>query len=678
MTRRALAVAGAAGFSAAALATLVASMLHRTGGTLCLPIDDGFIYLQYARRLAQGHPFSYCDGASPSTGATSWLHTVMLAPGWWLGLRGSSYVVWSLAVGFAYLTASLLLLPRVAAAVVPSCTRWAVAVAVVLVAGNGQALWSAFSGMDTWLHATWMLGVLALVAARGPSSRAAWIAAALLAWVRPEGVFFGGLACAVLALASRDPLRARARNVVAAALLLVVPVATTFVVTGTPKTDTFAVKSLLAIPDWAPRAPRGEELSHNVQDLLYQYLTDFEYISDGQSAEFALPRPIVAPLAGLLAIFLVVGIAAGLRGRGGVTGRLVAMWFLASAVVNTVATYPFSRYLYSYLPIVALVEAMGAAAVASLLPAAAARIVRWSLPVAAAPLLVTGLVRTQNYYGWHCENTEHQQARIGHWIADHVPAGERVALNDAGAITYYGERPILDMVGLVTHGWAGVHHSVSAATFEHLVALPDRERPKVLAIYDSWFQELAASRFGGKVVFEAKLDHNRANADAIAVVREPSWPTAEERERARSTIAAPPGMAVVDEIEIADLRSEASHDHAILGISTPRLRDLAREPDRPTFLDGGRMHLVGESMRAHVRPGSALRIVARVDGELGCNVAIRVDGKDAGFLRAAPEAGRWLEPYLDVPAELVRSSAVVVEARTAGGLFATFRWWFLQ
>ena len=28
-----------------------------TGGEISLPLDDGFIYLQYARAIAEGHPF---------------------------------------------------------------------------------------------------------------------------------------------------------------------------------------------------------------------------------------------------------------------------------------------------------------------------------------------------------------------------------------------------------------------------------------------------------------------------------------------------------------------------------------------------------------------------------------------------------------------------------------------
>src|SRR5688572_11712481 len=79
-----MALAGAVAF--------VFSMLGRTGGVPSPPLDDTYIYLQYARRLAGGHLLSYVEGAAPSTGASSYLHLALLVPGWWVGFHGASFV----------------------------------------------------------------------------------------------------------------------------------------------------------------------------------------------------------------------------------------------------------------------------------------------------------------------------------------------------------------------------------------------------------------------------------------------------------------------------------------------------------------------------------------------------------------------------------------------------------
>src|SRR5262245_19709202 len=169
--RRWVGVAAAGVFSATVAAVFVASMLRATGGGWSLPLDDAFIYLQYARRAAEGHPLSYTEGAGVSTGATSWIHTLLLVPGWWLGFRGASFCMWAIGLSTLSLAALLLLVARVARSL---AAGWVVPLAVFLVAASGAILWSAVSGMDTLLYAAYLLGILAIVAARGAKPGPAW------------------------------------------------------------------------------------------------------------------------------------------------------------------------------------------------------------------------------------------------------------------------------------------------------------------------------------------------------------------------------------------------------------------------------------------------------------------------------------------------------------------------
>ena len=74
-----LAVAGAIG------ALAVTAIVERAGEP-ALPLDDAFIHLHYARRLAAGHWFSYAPGSGYSSGATSLVWPLVLAPFFVLGL----------------------------------------------------------------------------------------------------------------------------------------------------------------------------------------------------------------------------------------------------------------------------------------------------------------------------------------------------------------------------------------------------------------------------------------------------------------------------------------------------------------------------------------------------------------------------------------------------------------
>ena len=43
----------------------------------------------------------------------------------------------------------------------------------------------------------------------------------------------------------------------------------------------------------------------------------------------------------------------------------------------------------------------------------------------------------------------------GRWIDANLPPASRVAINDAGALAYFGNRPVIDLIGLVSRGPTG-------------------------------------------------------------------------------------------------------------------------------------------------------------------------------------------------------------------------------
>ena len=63
-------------------------------GHPAVPLDDAFIHFQYAKRLASGHFFSYVAGEGYSSGATSLLWPVVLAPLYAVGLTDLS-IIWA-------------------------------------------------------------------------------------------------------------------------------------------------------------------------------------------------------------------------------------------------------------------------------------------------------------------------------------------------------------------------------------------------------------------------------------------------------------------------------------------------------------------------------------------------------------------------------------------------------
>ena len=63
-----------------------------TGGHLGIYEADTPIYLQYAKQIAQGHPYSFFLGDSPSTGSTTHLFPFVLSIPYLLGFTGNTYL----------------------------------------------------------------------------------------------------------------------------------------------------------------------------------------------------------------------------------------------------------------------------------------------------------------------------------------------------------------------------------------------------------------------------------------------------------------------------------------------------------------------------------------------------------------------------------------------------------
>jgi len=128
-----------------------------------VPLDDVYIHYGFARSLALGHPSTWIPGNGYSSGGTSLLYPVLLAPGWILGLRDGWLGAWAAGVAVAAVVDLLCSLRIVAGRRAP------LALALPLVMLAVPVLdWTLWSGMEVALF----LGVwgLAFVAACGPAA----------------------------------------------------------------------------------------------------------------------------------------------------------------------------------------------------------------------------------------------------------------------------------------------------------------------------------------------------------------------------------------------------------------------------------------------------------------------------------------------------------------------------
>ena len=88
-TRREWALILCAGFFVCVLFSTI-GRYYGPGGQVAPPQHDSLMYQQYARSMAQGHPFRYNPGDPPSTGSTSYLYPPLLALLYLAGAHGDA------------------------------------------------------------------------------------------------------------------------------------------------------------------------------------------------------------------------------------------------------------------------------------------------------------------------------------------------------------------------------------------------------------------------------------------------------------------------------------------------------------------------------------------------------------------------------------------------------------
>ena len=159
------------------------AMAGVNGGIAC-PQPDTLLYCQAARRIVEGHPFSFSIGSSVCSGTTTIIYPFILAIPYALGCTGGALLV----AGF-FLNSVFYLIGLLSWTV--AVHKWArdyasCVVAVLLIALSGAYANAALAQSDIGL---W-LAVSGLLAA-GLATNRRWLYAAVLIvgpWVRPEGM----------------------------------------------------------------------------------------------------------------------------------------------------------------------------------------------------------------------------------------------------------------------------------------------------------------------------------------------------------------------------------------------------------------------------------------------------------------------------------------------------------
>jgi len=270
-------------------------------GEPAAPLDDAFIHLQYARRLAEGGFFSYVSGGSYTTGATSLLWPLLLAPFYALGLHDVSllYVTWLLgALAHTGVTVETYRLTARLAG------RAAAAGAAAMCVLFGAFAWFAWSGMETMALA-WILMRAARAAsawceprsgepadrARTQRAEIELIALGLLApLIRPEGALASLIAACALAM---QPRGARASR----RLIAIAPLAGPLIIPSLHLAFAGHATSATAMVKWLGANPYYDRSAFIAATLAHVRLLFGNILDGGEWTALFVPEHALVPIA---------------------------------------------------------------------------------------------------------------------------------------------------------------------------------------------------------------------------------------------------------------------------------------------------------------------------------------------------------------------------------------------
>ncbi|MEM9492915.1 MAG: hypothetical protein AAGC55_27445, partial [Myxococcota bacterium] len=336
------------------------------------------------------------------------------------------------------------------------------------------------------------------------------------------------------------------------------------------------------------------------------------------------------------------------------------------------------------LPLPARLRAVLPARLAVILPAAMVGLAALTA-LAAVVTAPAPLSREMRFFAQGARDSNAQVVAIGRWVADNLPEDAHIAIHDAGAIPYYSERRITDLLGLVTNHMALDTNNGPGSRFEMIERIPADERPSHFAYYRGW---LGTDDLYGERLLDtplpARLDPDRrlVGGDNMQVYRA-RWDLLDS---GHAPQAPHPGWSVVDRIDVADMRSEAEHDYwADMGRRSfpgrnERWSVYHRGPAQSgaggatqMIADGGRpvRGPGGERFRIRVDPNLPVRLVMRSGGRgnvwvkparTGQTAMVReiASGAVLGTLTLPRPSLRFHELSLDLPAGALSGTEVML------------------
>ena len=643
------------------------------------PQPDSLLYYQYAKAMAEGHPYRFTESEQPSTGSTSHLFPAILALPYAAGAHGESLTTAGGIIGLLCFIATLVSLFLVTRRLEPRAAWLAVAICSL----SGQTAFTVFGQSDMTLFIPLTLAAFAAALHRRTVTTA--ILLALCALCRPEGML---LAVALLLTCAYARMRHKSgdstANLLPAAVAGCVAAGCVFLLND-HLTGMFQFQSV-ARKGYFYLYPALGAVIHTLRDLALMLVQCVFGISRGHRAFLLIPAA-----GGFLFCYAIWS-----RLRHHSDSRPLETWFLLSAAAavclvaaGSQAGTMYDRHLGWIIPLLAIYAAIGVIR--------AGKALRSARPVylLAALLLIYQATTVREFLGLFQKERAATESviRSAERIDRALPADATMVACGLAGLTYVmPDRKYVNACGITSPAFQTKGHLVrNIELFKH--------RPELRTDYCLTGHSRSSSQWLWPVI-GARVE-SIANDEPLQVYHvvwdsldAPFQPANED------ILKAVAGMELVDAIDIGYEPHEQSHNRSVYQrVSLGKVIPFAttRPSGTTNVTEVGELVLGSETFTIRTIPGKDLRIVARLLRDTTAVVASR-DAKlysrayamvspsrmvvlagdaSAGEIEVSypPSTAAYHEILMTVPGGLIVSDRTEL---TIGGDHIPCAYWFYQ
>lgn len=648
------------------------SMFYYTGGYVSAPLDDTFIFLQYTWQYLHGHPLQYNTGDPPTTGTTSLIYPFFLIPGFLFGLDKINILYYTFSLGVLFLIISSWLVVRMGTRLI----NYKIGVWMALLyLFNGPILWVYLSGMDAGLFTTSILVVMYSLLLelndKDQRYRRTILSASFMTLARPEGFFLS------LCIFGSIFWLKKAKN-----YYFFIPIGLgmlqlglNYICNGTLSPNTMTAKSVLTKPNvnvLDMLATTGKYYAYILKDIFSGFNGEFSVLMETNEG-----KQVSVYFAPFSLIFFLCGVFFLIFKEGSEFGIISSLcFFIGTLAVATALPFKWHwhRYLIPYYSIFLTFIVLGVYYLSDLMGRAISTINSRCIFYGLTSFLLCFAFLSTIYfgvaYGKNCKDIYFQQIRLGKWIDKNLPEDAIIALNDLGALKYFGNRYVIDLLGLGTKGMARSWVNGAGSVYEYLENLETKYYPQYFIIYPNWFVFDRLGMLEEEIAQFRLLQPTIAGSGAPMVVYKIDWGLAHSGDdvQASNILTQLKGYKLVDRVDVADIEDELKHRYKFwesepgmyygMNYQDQALKLRSLEEPSKVIIDGGRMITGGERMIINTEPGKDLKIIKRT--EAFTPLEVYINDKLIGVWTHQTTLDNWSETVYQVSGSYITSAKTKV------------------